>query len=265
MARAGVRRNEIEFWRSDQGEKTMKALRLVPVIVLALSGVLVGAGTASAEPPPHHGYSHPYNCTGGNVPPGTYNSMVITGVCYMPAGTVAVRGNLTVAPGALLDATTAGDPSATPLAPATVYVGGNVSVGAGAVLFLGCSPNIGCPMAVSYDRIGGNLTANGALGVVVHSTDVEGDFSLHGGGGGTSCTTIPPLWLSDPSLANGEGPGVPVPVYSDSEDDVIGGRSQCFRSAVCWIGSLRTTRSAGTPPRSATPWVTPTPWRSTRT
>jgi hypothetical protein len=236
----------------------MKALRLVPVMVLALSGILVGAGSAGASPPPRHADGHPYDCTGGNVSPGIYTSMIITGVCYMPAGTVVVKGDLTVAPGALLDAVTPGDPAGPgALLPATVFVGGNVSVGHGAVLFLGCSPNISCPMAVNYDRIGGSLTATGALGVVVHSTSIGGNFSLLGGGGGVvgGTTTgvcdgnpaadppvpapVPSLWAADPSLANGEGPGMPLPVYSDAEDNVIGGNLTIVGLRSCWLGGLR--------------------------
>ena len=238
----------------------MKVLRIVPVMVLALSGVLVGAGTASASPVPTHNFGHTYNCTGsggGVIPPGTYDSMVITGVCSMPAGTIVVRGDLTVAPGALLDAVTPGDPTTAPAVPATVIVGGNVSVGRGAVLFLGCSPNISCPMAVTDDRIGGSLNARGALGVVVHSTTIGGDFSLFGGGGGVvggaasgACdgnpaavppvpAPIPALWAADPSLANGEGPGMPLPVYSDVEDNVISGDLNILGLQSCWVGALR--------------------------
>jgi len=223
----------------------MKVLRFVPVLMLALSGVLVATTSAAGAAPAAswHRHGHTYNCTGGTVAPGHYNSMIITGVCYMPAGTISIRRDLIVAPGALLDATTPGDPTATPLLPATVLVGGNVFVGDGAVLFLGCSPNISCSEAVTYDRIGGNLTAIGALGVVVHSTTIDGNFSLLGGGdrltGAAACTTIPALWGSDPSLANGEGPGVPVPVYSDAEDNFIGGNLTVIGLESCWLGSLR--------------------------
>jgi hypothetical protein len=238
----------------------MKLLRLIPVMVLGFSGALVGAGAASASPAPPHNASHSYTCTGSNggvVPPGTYDSVTITGVCSMPAGTIDVRGNLTVAPGALLDAVTSGDPVANPLVPATLWVGGNVWVGRGAVLFLGCSPNISCPMAITDDHIGGSLTATGALGVVVHSTSIGGDFSILGGGGGVVggvatgvCdgnpaavppvpAPVPPLWLADPSLANGEGPGMPLPVYSDVEDNVIGGNFTVAGLRTCWLGGLR--------------------------
>lgn len=210
----------------------MKMFRLVPVLVLGLSGVLVSAGSAGATSPP-------YDCTGGNggiVPPGTYSSMIITGVCYMPAGTITIRGNLTVEPYALLDATTPGDPAAYPLQAATVLVGGSVSVGTGAVLFLGCSPFISCPMAVNYDRIGGNLTATGALGVVVHSVTIGGTFSLQGGGddisGPAACAADPAPWSEDASLTG-------VPVYSDAEDNSIGDDLSVVGLQSCWLGSLR--------------------------
>jgi len=228
--------------------------RFVPIMLLAVSGVLATTATASAAPPPA---SDTYNCAGGNVPSGTYISMIITGVCYMPTGTIVVQDNLTVAPGALLDAATPGDPADNPQLPATVLVGGNVFVGAGAVLFLGCSPFIFCSNAVTYDHIGGNLTAIKALGVVVHSVSIGGNFSLLGGGGGViggvqtgvcdgSFTTVPPtpapvppLWAADPSLANGEAPGMPIPVYSDAEDNVIGGNLSVIGLKSCWLGSLR--------------------------
>jgi hypothetical protein len=90
----------------------MKIWRIVPVLALAVSGVVASAGSATAAAPPPGGT---YTCNGqsneGIIPPGTYNSMLITGVCYMTYGTIVIRGNLTVAPGALLDgAATLGDP-----------------------------------------------------------------------------------------------------------------------------------------------------------
>lgn len=219
---------------------------------LAFAAVLGVPGVA-AESSTGRGYE----CTGSNggiIPPGTYRSMRITGVCYMPAGTIVIRGDLRIAAGALLDAVTPGDPSAgNPLLPATLLVKGNVSVGAGAVLLLGCSPNISCQEAITYDHVKGNLTADGALAVVLHSTAIDGDVSLRGGGGGNigpSClgsfatnpptpAPVPPLWAADPSLANGEGPGMPVPVYSDVEDNAIGGDLSITGLHSCWLGTLR--------------------------
>jgi hypothetical protein len=182
-------------------------------------------------------------CSGGRVPAGTYSSIVITGQCYMPVGTIVVRGDVTIAAGALLDAATPGDPESGPVVPATVLIGGNVWVGDGAVLIFGCSPNIFCgnPPGISYDRIGGNLTAVGALGVVFHSAAIGGNVSVIGGGGGTNCNAspaeppavgAPAPWSADASLAF-------TPVYTDFEDDSIGGNLSIANLRSCWLGTLR--------------------------
>lgn len=214
----------------------------------ALLGLVIApALTASAaSAAPLGGGGGAYTCTGGNVPPGTYSSILITGVCYMPAGTIVVRGNLAVAPRALLDAVTPGDPPASPVVPATVLIRGNVFVGKGAVLLFGCSPNISCgsPPGISFDRIGGNLTAIGAQGVVVHSASIGGSASLLGGGGGAAAKTCnaqspgtPPIadlepWSQDPNLDQ-------TPVYSDFEDSSIGGNLTVAGLTSCWLGSIR--------------------------
>lgn len=225
----------------------MKALRLVPVVLLALAGSLVSAGAASASPPPNH---HAYQCSGGNVPAGSYGSMVITGICYMPAGNIDIWGNLTVAPGALLDAVSPGDPTTgPPVVPATVFVGGNITVWKGAVLLLGCSPNISCGTpnpGISFDSVRGNISAYGAQGVVVHSVAIGGNVSLQGGGGGAAAQTCnaqtPPTdtvpianlepWSEDANLDF-------TPVYSDVEDASIGGNYTVSNLTSCWLGSLR--------------------------
>jgi hypothetical protein len=173
--------------------------------------------------------------------------MKISGICSVPAGNVIVQRNLTVEPGALLDAVTPGDPtSGTPVVPATVYVGGNVSVGAGAALLFGCSPNIACgnPPGIGYDVIAGNLTAVRAQGVVVHSAWIGGNVSVLGGGGGAAGLACraqhpgkPPIkalepWSLDPSLYF-------TPVYTDFEDATIGGSIDITGLNSCWLGTLR--------------------------
>ena len=223
----------------------MKAYRLVrvilaPVLMVAGAGILAFVGTSAASA----ASGTTYTCTGGNVPAGTYGSMIITGVCYMPAGNVTVQRNLTVAPGALLDAATQGDPVGSPVVPATVVVGGNVSVGTGAVLIFGCSPNIFCssPPGVSYDRIGGNLTGTGALGVVVHSASIQGNVSLLGGGGGVNCNSTPvtpPSTVGAPTPWSKDASLDYTPVYSDFEDVSIGGNLSIVGLQSCWLGTLR--------------------------
>jgi hypothetical protein len=252
--------------------RTRRVARLLsPVLALVTIGALsLGGATAAGAsgafgglsfgnnpgghfehhpyPPPFFGNT--YTCNGANggiVPQGNYGSMLITGTCYMPAGNITIRGDLDIAPGALLDAVTPGDPASAPAVPATVVVGGNVNVGSGAVLLFGCSPNISCsnPPAISYDRINGNLTGYGAQGVVVHSASIGGSVNLIGGGGGAaaencSAVTIPqqmgPLppapWSQDPNLAF-------TPVYTDFEDATVGGNFNISGLTSCWLGSLR--------------------------
>ncbi len=218
----------------------MKSWRVIPAAVILLLTVVATAGTAEAQPTQS---PNTYVCTGGSIPAGSYNSILVTGVCSTPSGTVVVRHDLTVGRKALLDAVTPGDPPG-PNAqlPATVLVGGNVSVGAGAVLLLGCSPDQGCNGGVNYDRIGGNLTGVGDLAVVVHSASIAGNVSLLGGGGGVAgapgsgacfAAPTPAPWSSDTAL-NGS------PVFSDFEDSTIGGSYTVAGVRTCWLGTFRT-------------------------
>ncbi len=222
----------------------MRLLRLIPVIALLCVGLGATASVAGASPPGGWPFGQTYNCTGGNVPPGTYSSMIITGVCYMPAGTITIQSNLTVAPGALLDAVTPGDPSGNPLLPATVVVGGNVNVGNGAVLVLGCSPSQGCH-AITSDRIGGNLSGFGALAVVLHAVSIGGSVFLAGGGGGAAggaasgacfASPIPAPWSEDPALSSGPNGS---PQFTDFEENSIGGNLSILGMQTCWLGSFR--------------------------
>ncbi len=236
----------------------MRVLKSVPVIVLMVSGLLMAPNVAGASPIGHfHGGNHgghhghgPYVCSGGNILPGWYPSVVVTGVCYAPYGNVDIGGNLTVAPGALFDAVQAGDPTTgTAVLPATVDISGSAFVGQGAALLLGCSPNISCstppgPPGITFDTIGGSLFAFGAQGVVVHSASIGGSVVVRGGGGGAAADTcnaqVPgtPLvtnlepWSEDPNLAY-------TPVYTDFEDDSIGGNLTVAGLDSCWLGSLR--------------------------
>jgi hypothetical protein len=202
-----------------------------------------GAGAAWAGTGGGGGDEPAYNCSGGNIPPGTYESMTISGVCSTPFGNVKVEKNLTVKPGALLDNGTPGDPTTLPVVAANLYVGGNVYVGKGAVLILGCSPNSSCsgssttPPGISSATIRGSVTAIKALAVIVHSSSIGGNFTDIGGGGGTmggvatgACfaATPPAPW----SAAMG-------PVFSDVEDASIGGNYTIAGVSSCWLGSLR--------------------------
>jgi hypothetical protein len=215
----------------------------------ALLGLMIApvlTASAASAAPVSGGTAGTYVCTGGNVRPGTYSSMVIKGVCFAPAGTIVVQGNLTIAPGALLDAVTPGDPPkpATSVIPAIVMIGGNVFVGNNAVLALGCSPNISCssPPGISFDRIGGNLSAINSEAVVVHSATIGGNVNVVGGGGGAvggansgACfaAPVPAPWSEAPGLVAGG------PQYTDFEDSFVGGNLTIIGQQTCWLGSLR--------------------------
>ncbi|MGH9291796.1 MAG: hypothetical protein ACRDZ6_03325 [Acidimicrobiales bacterium] len=163
----------------------------------------------------------------------------------MPAGTVNVRGDLTVARGALLDAVAPASGGIGAALPGTVNVTGNIRVRPGAVLALGCGPD-SCksPLGSTDDHVGGSITGFGALAVLVHSTTIGGNLSLLGGGGGptvegapatNAClgsTTPPAPWSQDPNLAH-------IPVYSDLEDNSIGGNMTVYGLQSCYFGALR--------------------------
>ncbi len=192
-------------------------------------GLAASPGVASATPAAT-------TCTGtpgspGTLAGGTYASVTVTGVCQADAGQVVVTGDLSVAPGAALVAAFAHNASG----PGTsgVTVDGNVTVGSGATMLLGCLPNyfpcIDDPGGTlsSADTIKGSLDATDAFGVVVHNTTVGGDVVQTGGGGGLSCNPT------------GIFAAFNSPVYSDYEDNTIGGNIRLTGLTSCWLGAIR--------------------------
>ncbi len=253
--------------------KRLTRLLIAPLLAVAIGGSLSLAASSAASATPSRSWGafdspfgafgrsfHPgnggpgglfssYTCYSGTIPPGTYASIQVSGICYMPAGNITVKGDLSVAPNALLDAVTPGDPtSGPPVVPATVSVGGNIWVGKGGVLLFGCSPNISCAgtlPGISFDSVHGSIVATGAQAVVIHSVAIGGNLSILGGGGGpaaASCNAQPPPpaapvtslrpWSEDPNLTF-------VPVYTDVEDASIGGNYTVTGLNTCWLGSIR--------------------------
>lgn len=226
----------------------MRSLRIVPIVVLALASTLTmstGAGASSRVDGHRHGH-HGYVCTGGNVPSGYYESLTIKGICYLPLGTVVVGGGLWIAPGALLDAVTPGDPASAPILPGNLIVWGDVTVGKGAVLAAGCSPLGGCT-GVARDHIYGSIRAWGAEAVLLQEVAVSGSVSIIGGGGGAEggagsggcfapSYAIPAPWSEDASLSN---PTTGSPQYTDLEDSTIGGSLTIVGMQTCYLASFR--------------------------
>lgn len=113
---------------------------------------------------------------------GTHGNLTITGNVFVADGTTLdVRGNLTIAPGACLDAFTLG----------TVTVGGNILVGKDAILALGCSPGaLGppfdqppCSGQTTSDTVGGNIVATQPHTMYLTASAVRGNVISNGGGG----------------------------------------------------------------------------------
>jgi hypothetical protein len=180
-------------------------------------------------------------CTGTEASPGvltgTYPSgAVVTGYCEVDGGAAVVDGSLTLATGATLDATFAKDDVAG-TGTSSLTVSGNIKVAGGATLVMGCEPGyLACSddpggTLSGDDHIGGNLVAKGALGVVVHASTVTGSVNQSAGGGGVTC--------ADP--ASGLFARIGFGVYSDYEDDTIGGNLHVTGLLSCWIGIIRNT------------------------
>jgi hypothetical protein len=183
--------------------------RLAGAAVLSCAAVVCGlvstASVASAAKSPPG-----YTCSGGavnfedppsstyapDIPSGTYRTLTISGLCEpAPNAVITVIGNITVAPGGVLDAQ--GYPS-------TITVGHNVIAGAGSFLALGCLPHppghfFGHPCgsslvgntldgvdpstARSQISVSGNLRAHGANTVLLNGITVDHNVALTGGGG----------------------------------------------------------------------------------
>jgi hypothetical protein len=147
----------------------------------------------------------------------------VAGVCTVDAGNVVVDHNVMIQPNAALIALFAGS---------DLTVGGNVIVQRDAAAGLGCGPPDGqcandtgdTPTLSNNVSIGGNVIASGALAVIIHSINVDGNIVISGGGGGVNCDANDVL----------EGPA-----FSDVEDSTIGGNVVITGIQSCWLGFIR--------------------------
>jgi hypothetical protein len=104
-------------------------------------------------------------------------------------------------------------------------------------LILGClpssspcvdDPNPAHPTLSSAPLIGGSISANDALGILVHNARIRGSVTQVGGGGGFSCV---PTGVFANLLGS--------PVFSAYEDSTIGGNLSLRFLASCWLGVAR--------------------------
>ena len=141
-----------------------------------LVGVSVWSASALADP-----MVGPPICPGAETAvSGTYGNLTITGNEYVPSGELlTVRNDLSIAPGACLDAFTMG----------TVIVARNLNVYPGAILALGCTINAigpdGSPCTgTTNDVVVGNILATQPLTMYLDGDTIRGSIKSLGGGPG---------------------------------------------------------------------------------
>ena len=220
----------------------MKALKLVIGVALVLGSLMIGLTQASAitaQASPSSRQSCSRTLTSPGLLSGTYSGDVtITGLCVVDGGATLIRGDLILAPGSGLNATFArNDVRGTGTTSLTVK--GDVRVGSGATLAMGCEPNASpCtddPAAgtggtlTGQNEVSSDIIANGALALIIHASYIKGDVRQIGGGGGLSCA--PP--------STGVFSLLQSPVFSDYEDNTISGDLQVTGVQSCWFGALR--------------------------
>lgn len=213
----------------------MRLRRGVPVLVAAaLVLAIAGAGAAVAPA------AGPFVCSGKLRTPGllkgTYpQGVVVKGACAVKAGKAHVIGTLLVTKGSALAAAYGRHHSSLTLT-------GNLVVGRGAVVILGCrvnpdgsgfpcidDPNMKHPTLTSREVVSGSIVENSPLGVIVHNSSIGANVKERGGGGGVNCK--PPK--------SGVFAAFKSPVFSDLEDTVVRGNVAISRMSSCWLGLAR--------------------------
>lgn len=218
-----------------------RGLAMAAALAVGLS-VPIGAGAAAASEGSGPARS---TCSGTLAAPGVLSGVyrgdvTVTGVCDVDGGRALVRGDLTLAPGAVLNATFArNDVSGT--GTSRLVAKDEIHVGQDAALLMGCEPNFspctddpaaangGSGTLTSRSHVFGDLDASGALAVIVHASHINGDVRQTGGGGGPSCA--PP--------STGIFSVIKSPVFSDYENNRIGGDLRVLDLQTCYFGALR--------------------------
>ena len=140
-------------------------------LVLGLTALLaLGTGGLAAG-----GQDHPV-CSGGELAPGVYNGLTVTGHCTIK-GEVTINDDVTVADDGYLDAAYSGT---------LLTINGDVNVGKGAILGLGCSFGYhDCgfiPVWLGNVTVNGNIVANQPLTMYLDFVTIHGNVVSNGGG-----------------------------------------------------------------------------------
>jgi hypothetical protein len=182
-------------------------------------------------------------CSGTLASPGVLagkfrGDVVIIGVCNVNGGAAVIRGNLILSAGSTLNATFALNDVAKK-GRSSLTVRGDVKVGDGATLLMGCEPkfspcsddpNAGTGGTLTgRNRVGGTIKSFEALAVILHASKIGGDVLILSGGGGVTCA-VPPTGIFSVLKS---------PVFSDAEDNTIRGDLEIIGLRTCWMGALR--------------------------
>jgi hypothetical protein len=183
--------------------------------LLSAAGLVLGLFVAS---PVNAAAANEYDCHGGPIPPGVYNSIDVSGFCLV-LGPVTVNHDVTVQGTGVLGALFGAGQL-------TVY--GNLKVQPGGAAGVGCEPEhfpcFDSPTGITNDYIAGSVLADHAVLLLFHHDTIGKNVEQHGGGGGLTCASLP-----------GFGPNGPPP-YSTYEDNLIGGNASVSDLRTCWVG-----------------------------
>ena len=123
-----------------------------------------------------------------------------------------------------------------------ITVHGNIMVSGGASLILGCfassfpcvdDPSPNSPTLNSPSFVDGDVIASDPLGVLVHGSTIGGDIRESGGGGGAF--TGPGAHCTPTGIFK----KFQSPVFSDVEDNTVGGNLWVTGVQSCWLGAFR--------------------------
>jgi hypothetical protein len=166
---------------------------------------------------------------------GTFWDVNVRGVCFVRRGPAIVRNDLNITRNSALVAIFGRRNS-------RLWVGNNLTVSRGGSLLMGCEwkrvhgspvfpcaddPHPGHPTLSSHEVVIGSLIASGALGLVVHNSWIGHSVIQVGGGGGVNCRP------------SGIFRKLGSPVYSDYEDNWVGGDVWVKDLRSCWFGAIR--------------------------
>jgi hypothetical protein len=176
--------------------------------VLVLGGLSAAAQPAQASP----GANGSYTCN-GVLETKTYANVYVPESCTVPDGAdVTVLHNITVAAGAMFDASTH----------STLTVHGNVSGGPGSFVALGCTFAHPCddgePGNVGDVTVDGNVSFDHVYDAAINGVTIGGNLTSVGGGAGLATDQFIPFSI---------------------KDDTIGGNISVSGLRTTWFGVIR--------------------------